>query len=269
MIKLSLIASGANNSIIENVNVLNCEIKISASSSVTHSSSLYVAGLVAEMVNTTITNSTINISADIGMTILAGYTDSVAAAGIASTATASVVKNTVVTFSLSTISANTFNYVGGVVAYSENNSIMSRIDNVDVAFSVNNVKSLYMGGLVGYAKNIVVENCDISGNCGSSSNLVNATYIGGIVGYLQNSTITNSGSLIEFNFLVGNNPDNKFIGELVGYMSNSEITNCYSLKYDSNQELTIINVAPEEIVIGIYGGKYNSSVNACERKSKK
>ena len=69
--------------------------------------------------------------------------------------------------------------------------------------------------------------------------------------------------------LIKNNPDNKFIGELVGYMSNSEITNCYSLKYDSNQELTVINVAPEEIVIGIYGGKYNSSVNACERKSKK
>ena len=121
-------------------------------------------------------------------------------------------------------------YVGGLVGFSETNSIIQN------SSSAGSVSGGYVGGLVGYNSNSTVQNS-------SSAGSVSGSYAGGLVGYnYDNSTVQNSsaagsvsgniyiGGLLGGNtnrsktqnsFATGSVSGNDFVGGLVGFSNNS------------------------------------------------
>lgn len=263
VVKLSMIATGANNSLIDNVNILNVKMVLNADNNVEISQQLYVAGLVADSVGTTIANSNVNITTELNITC----TSTVYIGGAIAKSNLSNVNNSALTLSISSKADNLIYYVGGCVAYFEGNTEgNSGIRNTNVGISISNVKVMYLGGLVGLARYIAVDNCSSSGLY-SKSNINYTTHIGGLIGSAQSSTISNSGSSMQINVNVSS-VDYKYIGVIVGNISAinsvpSTISNCYiTIDYYEKTELTT-----SAIKLGIYGNKDSSvTITGCYKK---
>ncbi|MBO5954473.1 MAG: hypothetical protein J6Q13_00710 [Clostridia bacterium] len=275
VVNLSLIATGANNSIIDNIKVLNMKIQLVSSLSKT-SGTLNVAGLVNTMSSTTISNSTINLEINVDMRLsnnVSSYIGGVATNATNSNITATVESGTSITFKVSTRETNLLTYVGGVVAYQTGNtSKTTGIKNTNVNFTMANIKVEYIGGLVGFASYLTIDGCETTGSYSKSS--VNyETYVGGLVGYAVSSNIQNSGSLIEFSISLVSSVDYVYVGAIAGVLTVQssipcQVLNCYSPVYIDEYQLKSEIDENLNIVIRIHGNDVGSSVTISCKKEK-
>ena len=270
VINLSLIATGANNSTIENIKVLDLKIVLTADSSITKSSGeINIAGLINDITNTTITNATINLEINIEMKVSTSV--EINAGGVSATATTSNIGEMNINFNLATHSENYITYVGGAIGYYIGNSAKTKgLTSVIVNMNMSDVNAIHFGGLVGFARYIKINSCETKGTY-SKSNIDYSTFIGGLLGYVQSSTISNSGSFINFALSVSNNSGGQYIGALAGMITvhqsvACEVIDCYSNVYVQGQEKSTVTIS--EIVIGMYGNatSTNVEITGCYKK---
>lgn len=132
-------------------------------------------------------------------------------------------------------SVNGTNWVGGLVAYSQN----SQINNSYTTGFVSGWSSV--GGLVGQSDSSTISNCHATGSLSQFS-----SQIGGLVGYANSSTVTNC-------FATGSMGGYSQIGGLVGSSDFSTITNCYATGTLSGYFQTG----------GLVGSSGNSTISNC------
>ena len=258
VVKLSLIATGANNSTIDNVKVLNykVELKKQADSSLSSISaeSIYLTGLFATSNNTTVKNSSINMFVDVNVNIDPDSNTDIYIGSVAGVDNTSNVIDTEITINITSKSSNKLTYVGGVFGcYVGKTDKTTGINNTKVEVTLENIQLMYMGGLVGFAKNIKITESETTGLY-TKNNIGSAIYVGGLVGHAQGSTIQNSGSFMEITASVSNTT-NKYFGAIVGWIEtyqgiSSEIINCYSNVFVANKQET--SIVENNIVIGMY-----------------
>lgn len=261
MINLSLITTGANNSIIENVNVINFKIEILADANNTKTEQLtekvYISALVNSMTNGRISNSKVNFSANVGIKV----TNDVYLGALVSSATSTNIENNTITFSPVVSTDSSISYLGGVVAYYVGNtSRTTGIKNTYATMNFTSIKAIYVGGLAGFARYINIEGCETSGTY-TNRNINYDTYMGGLVGYAQSSLFTNSGSRVQFVIAVSNST-NKYFGVVAGMLTiinnvSSEVKDCYMYNYDYLEKT---NVTTASITMGIYTHKDSAVV---------
>lgn len=140
-------------------------------------------------------------------------------------------------------------YYGGIVAYAENGSVITRCYSTS---SINGANTSYMGGLVAYSDSSIINNCYFTGSVQNGSG-----YYGGLVAYgTNNSTISNSYSA-PTNFPNGTNA-----GTLCGYFStNSNIYNSYYLNSWPSAYGTSKNYAQMRTM------QFASDLNACQNQT--
>ena len=259
VVKLSLIATGANNSTLENIEVVN--FKISLNGNEVGKKELNLSGLINEMNNTTINNLKMDFTAEIDVTLsgeTTTYVAGVAKYAINSNILNSYDKNNEISFKVVTQTTNSITYVGGVVAEFTADSKDYGIMNTTVDVDLTNVKVLYFGGLVGFARYITISESKTTGLY-SQKGIDYSTYIGGLVGYAQALTIENSGSHVVID-VTTNNSNNKYFGKIVGFAEkhdgvSSLIKNCYSDDFSEEQMQTTIvkNGNIYSVTIGMVG----------------
>jgi len=142
------------------------------------------------------------------------------------------------------------NYIGGIVAWTQNSTIeLSSIKNLNISSNGNykEIHDIYIGGIAGYSdKSTLSENYAEKFNIlnHSSDNLYGNQSIGGIVGYAQNSNV-------QHNYSVGTITSNYYnIGGIVGIGKNSTVTNNYNY----------LNItSSRDYIGGIIGHEYNKN----------
>ncbi len=278
-VKLSLIASTANNAVIDNVKLIRVKMSYEHyNNSVQKTSgSLHIGGMFKEITNQTIiTNSyadvEISVNAKINENVdvyIAGVATMANSSNIGKTQDGEQVKGVDVNFKVVTNTANLFDYVGGLISNAEGtNANKMQIKNSTVDFIVENssLNITYVGGLIGVAKFAEINNCETTGSY-SKSNIGNSIYLGGLIGFADSVHIIDSGTLIEFNISISNT-NNKFIGAIVGYISisagsSSQMNNCYY----SNYTIEKTNLQGG-LTIGMYGDKAsNVIISGCYKKN--
>lgn len=267
VIKLSLIATGANNSTLDNIIVPDYTIELKQDSSLTkRNGAVYIGGLVAEMSTTTIINTSIDLLVNLDANI-ANDVD-IYIGGVSAKATLSNVNNSTLAFDVQTKSGNLLTYVGGTFAHFVGNTArMHGVRETSVEFNMVNVQALYVGGIAGFARYMLIDTSETTGTY-TKSYISNNTYVGGLVGHAQSAIIQNSGSYMNLNLTVSNTT-NKFIGAIVGRMSiqsgiSAEILNCYSHYYVEGQEETVVSTS--QLTIGMFGSATGASVQGNYKK---
>ena len=266
VVKLSLIATGANTSTLDNIQVLDLKMMIGSSSNAQLSGQMVLTGLIGESSYSVIKNSTVNFSVEVNI----ATTGEIAVGGMIGKALDTSIADSNITFNIATSYDNMLTYVGGTIAYFEGNEAQSTgISNTHATVTIKNVKSTYVGGLVGFARYIKIEGGSTSGSY-SITGINYATYVGGLVGLSQNAIITvgtdekgkeiHSGSTMTFDVTL-TSIENKFFGAIAGSLTVinninpvSYINNCYmGVDY---QEQTTLTTA--KITLGICGRKDSS-----------
>lgn len=277
VLKLSMIATGANNSIFENVNIWNFKIQIESSNSgtITHKE-IYLGGMFAETSNTTISNSSVNLSVDVESEIYYfKLTNKVYVGAISAKAKNTNVEKATIAFSMTAQENSVIDFVGGAFGYysstNKTHTIVSTDVTIEMSGTENQPKILMFGGLIGYAQNATIVSCEIDGTYSRKSMNYDA-YIGGIIGYSNNADISNSGSLLTLD-LTFNGTSNKWLGGLVGWLTTidsgaSTISNCYFTEFDENNQQTTIQ-SNTEFVLGIYGNVIPGTVSINGMKTDK
>ncbi len=267
MIKLSLIATTASASTVDNLKVVDYRVEFNQDDALTKRfGGVYVGGLFNEITDTTIKNSHIKFSTNVNANVSSDV--NVYLAGISSNAINSQVNNTQVNMTVETKTRNILSYVGGMFAYYVGNEEKTKgISGSSVEFNMTNVQALYVGGLAGYAELINIEASETTGSYTKSYISYNA-YVGGLVGHAQSSTIQNSGSNMNLNLSVSNT-NNKFFGAIVGRLSvnndiSAEMINCYSSVYVEGQEETTVSTT--QVVIGMFGSATGASVQGSKNE---
>jgi hypothetical protein len=270
VVNLSMIATGANNSIIDTVKILNMKVVLAATGNYSIKEIVNVAGFVVNANSTTIKNSNVKLTIEVNVDCAKGaYLGGFVALVNGSN---TKLENCKAVFNVSSNKDKVLSYVGGVVAcFVGANQDFAKMANVSAEVDISNISTTYQGGIVGYAKFVTIENSTTSGIM-SKTNINYTTYIGGVVGCAQSSTISSCGTEITFKTKVGNdyvdtitvsNTENKYIGAIVGQLTNatnnadSIISDCYMTHYDPANQTTVCpvqtTVTTGEITIGIYG----------------
>ncbi|MBR2969604.1 MAG: hypothetical protein IKC49_00940 [Clostridia bacterium] len=247
VVQLSLIATGANNSIIHNI---SGKVIFTVSGDFVAEKDVFIAGLIAEDNGSTISSDNnlllsvaVNIESNIEFdtTSVGSYIAGLVAKGIGTD-----ISNEKVEFTLSSSSACTS--VAGLIAFAEGqNGNTSTIFNSEVTISVENVNIPYLGGVAGRAKNITIDNCTINGTI-SNTNIILGVYVGGVVGYAELTNITNNKMQIIFSLRTSVNTGDRYIGAIVGWAKNCIMTNNDST---SNEGATEYN--GRDVLLGQYG----------------
>lgn len=254
MVNLSLIATGANNSTIDDVYVIGLNVKLGGAEQVALEQDINVAGLVNKLNNSTISNSRVEISIEINSIFKVESTIGVYLGGLATTSNNCVVNcdndnYTNVTFTVYSTKDCTIQYIGGMVAYSEGTELSGVTANVDFG----SVKSLYLGGLIGFAKSTDITSCHTEVKY-DKTGINYELYLGGLVGAGRSVSVQNSSANVDFTISVFNT-GYKYIGAIAGYLiEESSINNCNMNNY-SNNDQTSVNTGDNGVVIGIYGYK--------------
>jgi len=266
VVKLSMIATGAKNSRVENINVLNLNINVLSDTTnaitETLSGEIYIAGLISNAENTQIINSsaTVNIKLSVSMSGTSQYV-----AGLVGRA-----KNVNITtcqsleIKIESTVSNIINYVGGVIAFYEGNILKTNgVSDVNAVVNINNVQAVNIGGIIGLAKYVKINNVNVSGRY-TRKDINWDLNLGGIIGWAQSSDISNSTSTLEFynedeRFVTLSGTKNKYIGAIAGVLevdaqgTSCSITNC-------NQSTDYLNstVFDEYLfTLGLYGIKHD------------
>ncbi len=262
VINLSLIATGATSSTLDNIQVLDFKILLESNNNAQLQGELFLSGLIGNATYCVIQNSTVNFSVEINV----ATTNSVYVGGVVAKAHDSTVENCEIDFALTASKDNTLTYVGGAIAYFEGDETQTTgIFNSSAAVAIDNIKSTYIGGLVGFARHIKILESSTSGTY-SKANINYATNVGGIVGLSQNSIFKDSGSTMNIIANV-NSIEDKYFGAIAGRLtivqnSNavSYVENCYMAEsYRDETQLTT-----SSITLGIYGNKNTAvSITGC------
>lgn len=275
MINLSLIATGATNSTIEKIKLLNFKVLISSNLMKTEGS-INIAGLIVNSTNTTIKDVTEKLTVKIDMFVETNV--EVRIGGILtnatnSTITASGVGGTNINFNVETKVDNLLSYVGGAVAYYIGNTAKSTgLTNTNVEFTISNVQAEYFGGLIGFARYALIQTCETTGSY-SQQEINYSAYIGGLIGYAQSVTIVNSGSLAELTITLASDIGTVYVGAIAGMLTIQGsvacvVQNCYSDVYNEEQLKSQVD-NDLGIIVGIYGNEINSNITvSCYKKEK-
>lgn len=257
VVNLSLIATGAQNSTITNINVLGFEVSISGTSGLKITKDVQIATLVNNIVETTISgiittsNVKVNVQID-GYVGIGGIATSMKNSNIVEMISeSSTIKNNI---SLTISSATLIDRIGGVVAEVPSASAQqSAVRNTIVNLTAENVQATCLGGVVGYGHTVTIETCEISGTY-SQTGINYTTYVGGLIGYSDGATtITNSKTTLALNVGISSAKD-KYFGVVVGYLSGgSTIDHSTSLQANSNQTAITYNNDVFEITLGLCG----------------
>ncbi len=135
-------------------------------------------------------------------------------------------EGTVKNLKLTNVKASGYRYVGGLVGYAEENSIVNNCSvNGDIC-GIYNIIDVYVGGVVGYAvENSEIYSCTMYGSvCGEFQEYATQIgYIGGISGYSDADIFYCTNNAYVYQSV--SNYGEKFMGGIVGY-STGEITGC-------------------------------------------
>lgn len=185
----SLIATGANNSTLENITVESFTIKLVEQSANLINYDVKVSGLVGETTGTSKTT---------------------------------IIKDCTIKFAFE--ASCQCGYVGGVVAIANNTTIES----IEVVITANNIKTSYFGGIVAEADNVKITNCETTGEY-LITNINATVYIGGIVGSASSTIIENSVPGVDMAKVTVSNSEFVYIGQFAGSLltGDSQIINCY------------------------------------------
>ncbi len=260
MLKLSLIATSANNSTISNIKIDNLKIEILCNSTtdLTHKG-MQISAVVNEANSSKINNSNVNLRVEIVNKMIAfDSSASTSVGGVVAVANNADVDSSNVTLSVVAHKDNTIKYLGGVfasfVATNKTHGIASTT--VNVTSSQNRV--LNFGGLAGFARNIKIDACDVVVAYAETS-IIHGINLGGLIGYSQNAVISNSGTSVDFDITL-TGLENMFIGSLVGFLTietttdTSTITNCYNASFDETNPVFKTNLLNgSQIELGVYG----------------
>jgi len=258
VINLSLIATGANNSIIENIMVRDFVITLGEAADNTISSGLtgdmYIAGLVGTTSNTDIINANVTFSVVIDI----DFTKDLYLGGAIAKASETDVIDSTIIFTPTLSRDKTVAYLGGIMGYYYDDDGSDRstgISGTTATLTVSNIKVLNMGGLVGYARYIMITNSVSKGTI-TYANIShsNVMRIGGLVGDARSCIITDTTAEIAINITKVSNIDDKYIGALTGTVSmvngySSEMTYYYT-DTDINDKSTITNSL---VTLGVAG----------------
>ena len=265
VVKLSLIATGANNSTIENIKIpkLEIELSVSESNNITQTTSVYVAGLISEIENTTITDVEASISVYEELTQSDALT--IYVGGLSANAENSNISNCNIKFKVE--SYNKLSYVGGAVArivgtYVKNKdgtiSLPYSISNVNVTATVEGVQLVRFGGIAGFAKHIEINNCETFGNYDLGDVVQqDVIYVGGLVGYSQGVHFNSCDSEMTIN-AVSNKTNSLYFGLVVGLAGKADdvasvIENCCVDSGKPNQTTFQDRDGEFSVIIGLYG----------------
>lgn len=256
-VKLSLIATGANNSIIEKVNVLNLNIVVQATSNEKLTDAdVLISGLIAEANNTSIINSTIQLTTQINISC----TSSIYVGGLVAKANnVGITEKSSALLTLSTSAGVIFNCVGGLIGYYNADENANGVFNSSAELTLSNVNVVNLGGLVGRANYITIQNSSTVGTISHAAVSIGTINWGGLVGMAQSSTITSSGTKIDFTISVLSN-ERKYVGAIVGNITVlDEADSCYidTCYYASQNEFANLTT------ITSIGSSYQVVVGSC------
>ncbi len=268
VLKLSVIATSAENSTLSNIKITNLKIEISSETDTerTHNG-MQISALVSEAnAGTTISNSEINMKVNIVDKIISSNsTVSAYVGGVVAVATSADVASCEVTMEVATHKDNTIKYLGGVFASYVGTNKTHGITKTTVNVTSSGNKVLNFGGLVGFARNIKVDECDAVVTY-AETGIIHGINIGGLIGYSQNAVISNSGSSVQFNITLAS-LENVFIGSLVGFLTvekttdTSTITNCYNTSFNEQNPVYKTNLLDgAKIELGVYGNAITDRV---------
>ncbi len=265
VIQLGLLASYSENSNISEVNIYNMNFIINSSTTIS-GAQIYVGGMFAQAVNTTISQSSIQTNIEFNATISA--TSTIYLAGAVAEAKTTDISTIDVTFTLTqSVSSNLFTYVGGIVGFINGGTDSNyAINESNANVTMSNVYTVYFGGIAGVARNIDITASETSGRF-ANTNLTGGKYIGGIVGMGTSVRITESDVYLVFEFNIANTSA-LYIGALAGYLNTINNIEC---SYDlCNIGYDFINGATtyttNNMNIGVYGYRSNDVITGtCER----
>lgn len=265
VVKLGVVAIDAINSKLENINAF---VKFDLiGTNISNNAS--ISGLVVNATDCVITNCNLNIDVNVnakaknlyiaGMVINA--TDVVIGSGeeLTSRITLNITKG---------INFSKITYLGGAVAYMENENNQSQISDLETNIIAQNIKVDYFGGVVAIALEINMSDCYSQGNY-SYQGINSATVLGGLTGQSNGSTIENSGSDLTFDVTI-NNSTGVYIGGIIGvadeYLTELGATKKSSIKYcyleyafDTNTNITTLY----PIEINIAGIIVSAEISNC------
>ncbi len=255
VVQLSLIATGAKNSIIKNVDFINFEINLSGT---TFKNSIYLTAMVVNDEGSTITSDS-STSADIGINITGNVTGSSYLAGLIANAKNTNVANQGVNFTMTSTDGSISSFVGGIIAYYEGqNNLTKGITNSTVNITISNVDTNYLGGIVGIGKYMLLESNTITGTI-TMNDLYRNSYTGGVAGAVQGARVSNNIVNVNFNMTILTQEATQKIGAIVGSAVNYEsvitsITNNNVFNTDLLGK-TQINLQGTKYVVnlGLYG----------------
>ncbi len=278
VVNLSMIASNAINSTIEDITLYNITFVVNGTG--TLASSVYIGGLVGISSNTTISGSIL----DVGVQFNADFTSYSYIGGIVGQATNTTInsstnRDTNVLFELSQTMVNrTFNYVGGAVGYLTSGDLTGTqtrsggIFNATVEVTFNNIYANYLGGVVGLISRAEVNSITVNGTI-THLGISNVSYIGGVAGTNQSGIITESNINLTFDVVISNAVISEcYIGALAGRLviigtTDCQVTNCV-IDYPFI-DCTVLSSNTIES-IGIYGYRTadtNVIVSGCTQSS--
>ncbi|MFQ6752262.1 MAG: hypothetical protein ACLRFL_01685 [Clostridia bacterium] len=248
VVQLSLIATGANNSTIQNV---SGKTIFNISGNINTEKNIYIAGLIAQDKGSEIMSDDPDLKLSVSVSIAANIEFATARvgsyiSGLVAEGMGTNVSNCNVDFTLSSSSACT--YVAGLIAYFDGNNQNAIIEDTDVTINISNVNIPYLGGAVGYGKNITIDNCTVLGNINNNA-VALGVYIGGIIGLADSDTITNNTVEIVFNLTCNNATGDRFIGAIIG-RGMSCTTSGNTTTYTVDDETSYNNGSVE---LGLYG----------------
>ena len=250
-VKLSLIATGANNSTLENVKVRDFTIELtSQNSSQIKAKEIQLSALIAQSYDTKLTDVEVNFNVKISV----GYTSTVyvggliAKSGLAETSTTIEIVGSHATIGEIT-SSGIVAYFGGLVGYHQGTSNEDcSISSSTATITVANLQANYVGGIVGLGNNLSITGCSTTGSVTYTS-LASGLTLGGIVGSSSNAIIEGSKTTIIFDMTIVNT-SNKQLGAIAGKLSgNSSLT--YSSKEGYVGKTDVSKTG--KITLGAYG----------------
>lgn len=257
VVQLSLIATGANNSIIEDVDIIDLVVVLSGEGTI--KGDVYIAGLIVEDNGTIFRNTSNTKSVSIYVEIETAFGNNTSFIG----GLVAKSKNTSVTdynvdFTLEVSKDTVCSYVGGIIGYFEgqNNQEIGVIDST-IVINAENISINNFGGVAGYAKFIKIDNCEVSGTI-KNNDLMQSSTTGGLVGLVQSSVITNNIVDLQLDIQIVSQ-GSQWLGLLVGSASISSSVACTisgnNVGADVNELTTIAQ--DNTITLGLSGYKAN------------
>lgn len=267
VLKSSLIAMSSTDSTLVDVSVVDFNLVIQGNYALVNNA--YLAGLVADAINTTFEGCIVNLNVDFVADFVSTsgnvYVGGITAYAKGCKIISSSARATSVALSVNqTYNNRRFKSIGGVAGYMSNNgSTTAEVSNVTSTISqTTNIYADNFGGLIGDAINVQFTDCTVLGAFNHTG--LETTNLGGLVGQMQAGTLSHCAIKLEFNLTISNY-NKLYVGFVAGYVttnngvmaiiSNCQINQTFTNKTQFSEDYTTIST------MGIYGGSSQNNYN--------